>query len=97
MQTVLTAIKTSIERNGIFLKNVLIKWFRVNLFIYFLTSNQLIFQEHLNQEHPNVDCEFCGEKFNSTIGLDEHKQKDCTKITVPCTHKDYGCSEWVSW
>jgi len=56
----------------------------------------LIFQEHLNQEHPNPVCEFCGEKFNSTIRLDEHKQKECAKITVPCALKDYGCLSSVS-
>ncbi len=68
----------------------------MNLFIYFLTCNQLIFQEHLNRAHPNPVCEFCGEKFNSTIRLDEHKQKECTKITVPCALKDYGCLTSVS-
>jgi hypothetical protein len=66
-------------------------------FHLFLTWNKLIFQEHLNQAHPNPVCEFCGEKFNSTIRLGEHKQKECTKITVPCALKDYGCLSSVSW
>jgi len=65
-------------------------------FYLFLFCNQLIFQEHLKQEHPNPVCEFCGEKFNSTIRLEEHKQKECTKITVPCPLKDYGCLISVS-
>jgi TNF receptor-associated factor 2 len=53
------------------------------------------YEEHFNQAHPNPICEFCGEKFNSTIRLDEHKQKECTKITVPCPLKSYGCLDSV--
>ncbi|CAF4025181.1 unnamed protein product [Adineta steineri] len=51
------------------------------------------YEEHLIKTHPNPVCEFCQEKFNSTIRLDEHKQKECTKITVSCPLKEYGCAE----
>ncbi|CAF3665215.1 unnamed protein product [Rotaria sp. Silwood1] len=30
-------------------------------------------------------------KFNTTNDLDYHKLNECTKITVPCALKDYGC------
>ncbi|CAF4096236.1 unnamed protein product, partial [Adineta steineri] len=53
------------------------------------------YEEHLIKTHPNPVCEFCQEKFNSTIRLDEHKQKECTKITVSCPLKEYGCAESV--
>ncbi|CAF3244377.1 unnamed protein product, partial [Rotaria sp. Silwood2] len=49
------------------------------------------YEEHLKTTHPNPMCEFCGEILTSTIRLDEHKQKECTKITVPCPLKEYGC------
>ncbi|CAM4888294.1 unnamed protein product [Rotaria socialis] len=51
------------------------------------------YDEHLKSEHPNPMCEFCKERFNSTTRLEEHKQKECTKITVPCPLKEFGCSE----
>ncbi|CAF4514810.1 unnamed protein product [Rotaria magnacalcarata] len=51
------------------------------------------YEEHLKIKHPNPICEFCEERFNSTIKLAEHKQKECTKITVPCPLKEFGCSE----
>ncbi|CAF5166975.1 unnamed protein product [Rotaria magnacalcarata] len=54
------------------------------------------YEEHLKIKHPNPICEFCEERFNSTIKLAEHKQKECTKITVPCPLKEFGCSEPVS-
>ncbi|CAF1045056.1 unnamed protein product [Rotaria sp. Silwood1] len=53
------------------------------------------YEKHLKTTHPNPICEFCGEKFDSTIGLDEHKQKLCSKITVPCALKEYGCLDSV--
>ncbi|CAF2173755.1 unnamed protein product [Rotaria magnacalcarata] len=53
------------------------------------------YEEHLKIKHPNPICEFCEERFNSTIKLAEHKQKECTKITVPCPLKEFGCSEPV--
>ncbi|CAM4846316.1 unnamed protein product [Rotaria magnacalcarata] len=54
------------------------------------------YEEHLKIKHPNPICEFCGERFNSTARLDEHKKKECTKVTVPCQLKEYGCSKPVS-
>ncbi|CAF2958138.1 unnamed protein product, partial [Rotaria sp. Silwood2] len=69
--------------------------FKIKGFIYFLFYDDFIFQEHLKTTHPNPMCEFCGEIFNSTIRLDEHKQKECTKITVPCALKEYGCLDSV--
>ncbi|CAF1368354.1 unnamed protein product [Rotaria sp. Silwood1] len=30
-------------------------------------------------------------KFNTTNDLDYHKLNECTKITIPCALKDYGC------
>ncbi|CAF4887169.1 unnamed protein product, partial [Rotaria sp. Silwood1] len=51
--------------------------------------------EHLKTSHPNPICEFCEEQFDSTIRLEEHKQKECTKITVPCALKEYGCLDSV--
>ncbi|CAF4868465.1 unnamed protein product, partial [Rotaria socialis] len=53
------------------------------------------YEEHLKSTHPNPMCEFCKERFNSTTRLEEHKQKECTKITVPCPLKEFGCSEPV--
>ncbi|CAF5003011.1 unnamed protein product, partial [Rotaria sp. Silwood1] len=49
------------------------------------------YEEHLKTSHPNPICEFCGEQFDSTITLEKHKQKECTKITVACALKEYGC------
>ncbi|CAF1347485.1 unnamed protein product [Rotaria sp. Silwood1] len=40
------------------------------------------YEEHLTTTHSNPICEFCEEKFDSTIRLDEHKQKECIKITT---------------
>ncbi|UJR26901.1 hypothetical protein I4U23_008211 [Adineta vaga] len=53
------------------------------------------YETHLNKVHPNPICEFCGEKFTSNIRLDEHKQKECPKITVSCPLKDYGCLDSI--
>ncbi|CAF4633097.1 unnamed protein product [Rotaria sp. Silwood1] len=53
------------------------------------------YEEHLKTTHTNPACEFCGEKFDSKFRLDEHKQKLCTKIIVPCALKEYGCSNSV--
>jgi len=64
---------------------------------FYLSWNLSIFQAHLNQEHQNPICEFCKQTFNSTVRLDEHKQKECTQITIPCALKDYGCLGSVSW
>ncbi|CAF3614504.1 unnamed protein product, partial [Rotaria sp. Silwood1] len=46
---------------------------------------------HLQESHQNPSCECCGMKFNTTNDLDYHKLNECTKITVPCALKDYGC------
>ncbi|CAF5006544.1 unnamed protein product, partial [Rotaria sp. Silwood1] len=54
------------------------------------------YEEHLKTSHPNPICEFCGEQFDSTITLEKHKQKECTKITVACALKEYGCLDSVS-
>ncbi|CAF3794705.1 unnamed protein product [Rotaria sp. Silwood1] len=53
------------------------------------------YEEHLKTSHPNPICEFCGEQFDSTITLEKHKQKECTKITVACALKEYGCLDSV--
>ncbi|UJR26899.1 hypothetical protein I4U23_008209 [Adineta vaga] len=53
------------------------------------------YETHLNKVHPNPICEFCGEKFTSNIRFDEHKQKECPKITVSCPLKDYGCLDSI--
>ncbi|CAF3903139.1 unnamed protein product [Rotaria sordida] len=53
------------------------------------------YEEHLKTAHPNPICEFCGEKFNSTIELNKHTQQECTKVTVPCALKEYGCLDSV--
>ncbi|CAM4773217.1 unnamed protein product, partial [Rotaria magnacalcarata] len=39
------------------------------------TFDELLFYEHLKIKCPNPICDFCGEKFNSTIGNDQHRQK----------------------
>lgn len=42
--------------------------------------------------HPNPDCEYCGEKFDSMYRLDQHKVINCNKITESCVLKGFGCS-----
>ncbi|CAF1516364.1 unnamed protein product [Rotaria sp. Silwood1] len=54
------------------------------------------YEEHLKSFHQNLMCELCDEIFDSTTRLDEHKQKECTKIIVPCALKEYGCLDSVS-
>ncbi|CAF3433187.1 unnamed protein product [Rotaria sp. Silwood1] len=53
------------------------------------------YEEHLKSFHQNLMCELCDEIFDSTTRLDEHKQKECTKIIVPCALKEYGCLDSV--
>ena len=62
-------------------------------------AHRLLFfllQIHLTKEHPNPVCGFCGERFNSSDALEVHHQRTCTKITVPCALKAYGCTSLVS-
>jgi len=68
------------------------------LIICSLCSWSGLFQEyeiHLNQEHQNPICEYCKQRFSSATRLDEHKQKECTEITIPCALKEFGCHDQV--
>ncbi|CAF3334917.1 unnamed protein product [Rotaria socialis] len=53
------------------------------------------YQNHLDQSHPNLTCEYCGEQFNSTNNFNEHKVSACQKISVACLLKDFGCNERI--
>ncbi|CAF4155779.1 unnamed protein product [Rotaria magnacalcarata] len=56
----------------------------------------LIFEvNHLDESHPNLTCEYCGEQFNSTNNFNEHKVSTCQKISVECLLKDFGCNERI--
>ncbi|CAF2107360.1 unnamed protein product [Rotaria magnacalcarata] len=50
---------------------------------------------HLDESHPNLTCEYCGEQFNSTNNFNEHKVSTCQKISVECLLKDFGCNERI--
>ncbi|CAF1292199.1 unnamed protein product [Rotaria sordida] len=54
-----------------------------------------IYQNHLDQNHPNPVCDSCSQKFNSVNDLDRHIQHDCEKITLNCPLKQIGCEEMV--
>ncbi|CAF2637479.1 unnamed protein product [Rotaria sp. Silwood2] len=53
------------------------------------------YQEHLDQSHPNLTCEFCHEHFNSVNDFNEHKVSKCQKMIVQCKLKDFGCNEQI--
>ncbi|CAM4752082.1 unnamed protein product [Rotaria magnacalcarata] len=53
------------------------------------------YQNHLDESHPNLTCEYCGEQFNSTNNFNEHKVSTCQKISVECLLKDFGCNERI--
>ncbi|CAF2105030.1 unnamed protein product [Rotaria magnacalcarata] len=50
---------------------------------------------HLDQNHPNPQCDSCSLNFNSVNDLDRHKLYDCEKITVHCPLKSIGCEEMI--
>ncbi|CAF1258259.1 unnamed protein product [Rotaria sordida] len=54
-----------------------------------------IYQNHLDQNHPNPICHACNQKFNSVNNLDRHIQYHCEKIIVDCPLKEFGCQEMI--
>lgn len=50
------------------------------------------YEQHLNEIHSEVKCEFCGETFESTNNLIQHGVL-CEKTSLNCELEPYGCSE----
>ncbi|CAF1499053.1 unnamed protein product [Rotaria sp. Silwood1] len=53
------------------------------------------YQEHLDQSHTNIKCDYCGEQFNLVIKFNQHKIFECEQLIVDCLLKDFGCNEQV--
>ncbi|CAM4812665.1 unnamed protein product [Rotaria magnacalcarata] len=56
---------------------------------------ECMLKNHLDQNHPNPQCDSCSLNFNSVNDLDRHKLYDCEKITVHCPLKSIGCEEMI--
>ncbi|CAF2134905.1 unnamed protein product [Rotaria magnacalcarata] len=52
-------------------------------------------EEHLDESHSNLKCEYCDEEFNSIHRFNEHQVFVCQKRTVDCKLKDFGCDEKI--
>ncbi|CAF3315457.1 unnamed protein product [Rotaria sp. Silwood2] len=53
------------------------------------------YQKHLDENHSNLKCEYCGKEFNSVNKCNEHKISECEKLIVDCILKDFGCNEQI--
>ncbi|CAF4858798.1 unnamed protein product, partial [Rotaria sp. Silwood1] len=53
------------------------------------------YQEHLDEHHSNLKCEYCGKEFNSVNDYNEHKVSECQILIVNCILKDFGCNEQI--
>ncbi|CAF4907361.1 unnamed protein product, partial [Rotaria sp. Silwood1] len=53
-------------------------------------------EEHLDECHSNLKCEYCDEEFNSVDNINEHKVSGCQNLMVDCIFKDYGCNEPIT-
>ncbi|CAF1636685.1 unnamed protein product, partial [Rotaria sordida] len=53
------------------------------------------YEEHFDQSHSNVKCEYCSEQFNSVNKFNEHKVFECQQLSVDCILKDFGCNERI--
>ncbi|CAF0854510.1 unnamed protein product [Rotaria sordida] len=53
------------------------------------------YQEHLDEHHSNLKCEYCNKEFNSVNKYNEHKISECEKLIVNCILKDFGCNEQI--
>ncbi|CAF1316866.1 unnamed protein product [Rotaria sordida] len=53
------------------------------------------YQEHLDEHHSNLKCEYCSKEFNSVNKYNEHKISECEKMIVDCILKDFGCNEQI--
>ncbi|CAF1036255.1 unnamed protein product [Rotaria sp. Silwood1] len=49
------------------------------------------YQEHIDQSHSYLRCEYCDEEFNSVNKFNQHKVFECQQIIVDCILKDFGC------
>ncbi|CAF1333190.1 unnamed protein product [Rotaria sordida] len=50
-------------------------------------------RKHLDQFHSNLNCEYCGEHFNSVDKFNEHKVFKCPKLIVECILKGLDSNE----
>ncbi|CAF1523826.1 unnamed protein product [Rotaria sp. Silwood1] len=50
------------------------------------------YQEHIDQSHSYLRCEYCDEEFNSVNKFNQHKVFECQQIIFDCILKDFGCS-----
>jgi hypothetical protein len=62
---------------------------------YFVTFYSSLSQEHLDQAHPNPQCDYCHEQFTSINQLNQHQASQCQKITIDCFLKTFGCHQQV--
>lgn len=72
--------------------------YQVTLYIYLHILQTFFFllkKDHLDQSHPNPECEHCDQPFDSVKHLNEHTVFQCEKVTVNCLLKDFGCDEQV--
>ncbi|CAF1072929.1 unnamed protein product [Adineta ricciae] len=53
------------------------------------------YETHLEENHSDILCESCGERFTSANSLVLHEQNDCEKTIVACPLKEFGCSDRV--
>ncbi|CAF4995769.1 unnamed protein product [Rotaria sp. Silwood1] len=53
------------------------------------------YQEHLNQSHSNLKCDYCGKHFDSAENFHQHKVFECQQLIVDCILKDFGCNERI--
>ncbi|CAF2372016.1 unnamed protein product [Rotaria sp. Silwood2] len=53
------------------------------------------YQEHLDQCHSNLKCDYYGNQLNSVNKFNEHKVFKCQQLTVDCELKDFGCNERI--